>query len=119
MGGRDILWQYIIKDKILGTFGSILQHGTHGRVPVDIGILSLNVFRSSIGVGELLIDIHQGGLGITDLSMFRTVQDVFFGGGGEAIADQCLLYQVLDLFHRRDGVLHGCLTHFLCHIGEV
>ena len=109
---RHVLGQDVVVDKILGALGTVLEHGAHGGISVDVGVFPLDVGVLGVGEGEFLVDLHQVAFRLADLGVLRPVEDVGLGGAGEALPDQFLLHQVLDLLHGGgpppgDGRHHG------------
>ena len=87
--------------KLLGTLAAVFEHGAHGGIAVDVGVFPLDVAVAGIGIGDVLIDLHQPGIGLADPGAFRPVKDIRLGGAHMPIVDQHLLYAILDLFHLR------------------
>ena len=97
--GRGVLGQDIVVGEILGPFGTVLEHGAHGRIAVDVGVLALDVFFDGGRVGQGLVDLHQVRFRVAALGVLGAVQDVGLGGLGVIVLDQGLFHHVLDLFH--------------------
>ena len=104
VGGRGILGQNVIVREVLGPLGTVLEHGAHGRIAVDIGVFPLDVLLAGRGVGQGLVNFHEVGLGIAQLGMLRPVQDVGLGRARVIVADERLLHHVLDLFHMGEAL---------------
>ena len=85
--------------ELLGALGPILQHGAHGGVPVDVGILPLDVVVLRVLEGQIFIDLHQLRVHLPHPGALGAVQDVLLGGAAVAIFDQGVFYGVLNLFH--------------------
>ena len=94
-----IFWKNIVVYKVLGAFRTIFEHGAHGGVAVDIGILSLDVCILRVRICQLVIDVHQIRLCFSDLGMLSTIQDVGLGGLLIVVSDKHTLYNVLHLFY--------------------
>ena len=92
----DVLRQYVVVYEILCALGTVLEHGTHRSVAVDVGVLSLDVRILGVGVSELVVDVHQIGLSLSDLCVLSAVQDVCL----------CCLFPVILDEHRLDDILH-------------
>ena len=105
MGGGYILGQDVVVHEILGALGAVFEHGAHGGISVDVGVFPLQVGVLGVGEGQLLVDVHQVGLGLTDLGVLGPVEDVSLGYLGVTGMDQLLLHQVLHVLHR--GQLAG------------
>ena len=97
--GRGVLGQDVVVGEILGPFGTVLEHGAHGRIAVDVGVLALDVFFDGGRVGQGLVDLHQVRFRVAPLGVLGAVQDVGLGGLGVIVLDQGLFHHVLDLFH--------------------
>ena len=52
------LWQHIVVNKMLGTFGAQLQHNAHRGISVDIGVVPLHIGINSIGKENILVALH-------------------------------------------------------------
>ena len=86
-------------------FGTVFQHGSHGGVSVDVGVFPLDVVVSGLLEGQILVDVHQPGVHVTDAGALRAIEDVFLGGSGVAVFNENLLHCILNLLHRRDTVM--------------
>ena len=110
VGLGDVLGQDVVVHIVLGPLGAVLEHGAHGGVAVDVGVLPLDVRVLGVGIGQLVVDVHQVGLRLADLGVLRPVEDVGLGGLLIVVPDEHGLHDVLDLLHgavpRRDGGAH-------------
>ena len=79
--------------------GAILQHGTHGGVAVDVGVLPLDVTVLCRVEGQLVEDGHQIGFHLPGTGALIPVQDVCLCSGSMSLFDQGLFHQILHLFH--------------------
>ena len=84
----------------LCTFGAVFQHGAHGGVCVDVGVLPLQVHVCAGPEGQMLVNLHQVGVHFPHLLMLGAIQDVGFGGFGKVKLNELLLNGILHLFHR-------------------
>ena len=109
--GGHIPGQDIVVHKIFGSFGAVFQHGSHGGVGVDVGVFPLDVGVGRIGEGQFFIDLHQIGFRLTDLGVFRPIENIGLGGFGITGFDEGLLHQILNLFHSRDLSLGNGAGH--------
>ena len=119
MSRSDILGKNIINNEILRSLGSILEHGSHSGISVNVGILPLNILRFGAGVGESLIYIHEIKLSTADFRVLCPVKDISLGSGGEIITYEHGLHNVLNLFHRRYLDIGNRIAHFLCQIRKI
>ena len=62
VGGGHILGQDVVIDKVLGALGAVLQHGAHGGVGVDVGVLALHVGIGGLGEGDVLQSLDEAGV---------------------------------------------------------
>ena len=99
VGSRDILGQNIIVHKIIGPFGPVFQHRTHGRVGVYIGVFSFNIRICRAGERQLPVDLDQIRFRLTQLRMLLPVEDICLCRFGKSVLDQFLLDQILYLLH--------------------
>ncbi len=110
---RDVLGQNIVVDKVLRAFGAVLQHGAHGGVGVDVGVLALEVHVLRVAERELAVDVHQVALRLADFRVLRAVQDVRLGRLCKIGRNQALLHHVLHLLHGGDLFAGEAAGHFL------
>ena len=80
----------------LGAGGTNLQHGAHGGVAIDVGVVTLHITGAGVDVGDLVDGLHQGGVGLSGTGTVGTVENVGLGGGVEAVVHQLLLDRVLN-----------------------
>ena len=116
MGCCNILRQNIVVNIILGTLGAIFQHGAHGSIRINIGILTLDVRIGSLLEGQLIIDVHQIPLSLAHLGVLRPVKNERLGSAGVIMLNQHLLHSILDKLHCRnllaaDGSYHIIRKH--------
>ena len=107
----DILGQDIVVHKIVGTFGTIFQHGSHGGIRINIRVFPFDVRVCGTGERQFSVNIHQICFRLTDLSVFCTVQDIRFRSLGETIFNQLFLHQILDLLHIRRLSVRNRIHH--------
>ena len=91
--------------KFFRAFGAVFQHRSHGGVSVDVGVFPLDVVVSGLLEGQILVDVHQPGVHVTDAGALCAIEDVFLGGSGVAVFNENLLHCILNLLHRRDAVM--------------
>jgi len=89
----------------LCTGSADLQHGAHGGVAVDIGIVPLHIGNAGIDVGDLIDGLHQRRAGFPGPCTVGAVQDVCLGCAVEAMIHQLLLHRILN--HLNMGRLRG------------
>ena len=80
----------------LGTGGSDLQHGAHGGVTVNVGIVPLHITLSGISMGNFLDGLHQAGVGLSSAGTCSPVQNIGLGRSGEAVVHQLPLHRILN-----------------------
>ena len=113
--------QYIHFVVDLGAFRAVFQHGTHGGIAVDVGVVALQVAAARIARGDFVIGFHQAGIHFPRPGPFGAVQDVGLGGIGQVGAHENLFDDVLDLFdgRRRASRLDPFLGQFHHAGGQV
>ena len=82
--------------KLLRTLGTVLQHGPHGGIAVDIGVFPLDIAFLGILESQVFQRPHQGGVHFTDLGPGGPVENEFFGRPRVAGFDQDLFNRVLE-----------------------
>ena len=85
--------------KLLGALAAIFQHGTHGGIPVDVGIFPLDVAVLGGGEGDVLIDLHQPGVHLPGPVALRAVEDVGLGRLNVPVVHEHPLHDILDMLH--------------------
>ena len=48
--------------ELLGALRTVLEHGAHGGVCVDVGVLALDVALRRLGEGDVVEGLHQAGV---------------------------------------------------------
>ena len=109
--------------ELLGTLGTVLQHGAHGGVAVDVGIFTLDIVLQRGLEGQIFVNLHQTGVHFPGAGALVAVQNVLFGGTGMAVLHQNLFHRILDLLHGGQGdhifvvqQLHYLLRQTLGHL---
>ena len=93
--------------ELLGALAAVLEHGAHGGVAVDVGVLPLHVGVHRVGEGDVLVGLHQAGVHLPHPAALVAVEDVRLGGLDVAVVHEHLFHQVLDVLHlRRGGAFH-------------
>ena len=87
--------------ELLGRFGAILQHGAHGGIGVDVGVLALHVGIGGLGEGDVLQRLDEAGVHVAHAAALGTVEDVGLGGLHEAGLDEGFLHEILHALDRR------------------
>ena len=85
--------------ELLGRFRAVLQHGAHGGVGVDVGVLALHVGVGGLREGDVLQRLDEAGVHVAHAAALGAIEDVGLGGLHEAGLDEGLLHQVLYAFH--------------------
>ena len=85
--------------ELLGSFRAELEHAAHGGIPVDVGVLPLQVGFPCGGERDVLIGLHQAGVHLPGPAALVPIQDVGFGGLYVAVVHQHPLHQILDVLH--------------------
>ena len=102
----------------LGACRTDLQHGTHGGVAVDVGVVPLHVAGPGVDVGDLVDGLHQRGVGFSNAGAVGAVQNVCLGGGVEAVVHELLLYRILNGLNIGGGCCVFCLQIRLNSVGN-
>ena len=87
--------------ELLGPLAAVLEHGPHGRVAVDVGVLPLHVGVHRVGEGDVLIDLHQPRVHLPGPAALVAVEDVGLGGLDVAVVHEHPLHNILDVLHLR------------------
>ena len=82
--------------KLLRALGTILQHGAHGGVAVDVGVFTLDIVVLGGLERQILVYFHQTGIHFAVTGAVGAVKDIFLRRAGMAAFDQHALYHVLD-----------------------
>ena len=114
----DVLREHIVVYEVLRALGAVLEHSTHRCVSVDVGVLSLDVGILRVRISELIVDVHQIGLSLSDLCVLGTVEDVSLGGLFPVILDEHCLDDILHLLYSA-CIAVELLYYLLCEIGIV
>ena len=85
--------------EFLGYSTSVLQHGTHCRISVNIGILTLDIRIVAVRKRNFLNGFHQSCLHAADSCTFCTIQDICFTGSRMTGFNQYLNNCILHIFH--------------------
>ena len=85
--------------KLLRALGTILQHGAHGGIAVNIGVFTLNIVVLGGLERQILVYFHQTGIHFAVTGAVGAVKDIFLRRAGMAAFDQHALYHVLDVLH--------------------
>ena len=91
--------------ELLRAFRSVLEHGAHRGVAVDIGVFALRVIIFRILKCKIFIGLHQPGVHISYSGTFRSVEYELLGSSGMAVFDENLLNGVLNLLYCRDFIV--------------
>ena len=101
--------------ELLGRLRAVLQHGAHGGVGVDVGVLALHVGIGRLGEGDVLQRLDQAAVDVAHAVALGAVEDVCLGRLDEALLDEGLLHQVLHALDR-GGALYGAFLDLLGHL---
>ena len=106
--------------ELLRALAAILQHGAHGGVAVDVGVLALDVAVLGGGEGDVLIDLHEAGVHLSGAAALGAIEDVGLGRLHIAVVHQHPLHDVLDVLHVGAGAaLHlQHRSHFVGQLGS-
>ena len=87
--------------ELLGALGTVLEHGAHRGVAVDVGVLALDVVLNRGLEGQILVDLHQSGVHLALTGALVAVEDVRLCRLGVAALHQNLLHRVLYVLDAR------------------
>ena len=93
--------------EVLSGFGTVLEHGTHGSIAIDIGIFALEVGFLGRAERNVMKRLHEASVDFTDAGTFGTVQDIALGGIGVTTFGQSLFNSILNFFDVRLGLIFG------------
>ena len=94
--------------ELLGGLGAVLEHGAHGGVGVDVGVLALHVGIGRLGERDVLERLDEARVDVANAVALGAVQNVGLGRLDEAGFDESLLDEILNALDRRralDGSL--------------
>ena len=74
LGKRRVQNVHLIE--LLCAAGAIFEHCTHSSIAVDIGVFTLNIAVLGGGEGQILIDLHNLSVHLTDSGSVCAVKDV-------------------------------------------
>ena len=103
--------------ELLGRLRAVLEHGTHGGVGVDVGVLALHVRVRRLRERDVLERLDEAAVHVARAAALGAVQDVGLGRLHEAGLDKRLLYQVLHALHRGHA-LDGAALQLLHHLAR-
>ena len=87
--------------EMLRALGAVFEHGAHGSVAVDIGVLTLDIALFGVGICYILKCLHKTGVHIPYSCSFGSVKDIAFRRAHISVGDEHSLDLVLDLFDGR------------------
>ena len=87
--------------EFLGTLGTVLQHCSHCCISVYVCVFTLDFVFFCFFKSQILINLHEFGVHVSDSGTFRTVKYVFFRCAGMSVFNQNFLNSILNLFYRR------------------
>ena len=100
LGMRGIEDEHLVE--LLGALGTVLEHGAHGGVAVDVGVLSLGIVLQRGLESQVLVNFHQPGIHLPDAGALIAIEDVALCRARVAGFHEDALHLVLDLLHGRD-----------------
>ena len=84
--------------EMLSGFRTVLEHGTHGGIAIDVRVFALEVGFLCGTEGNVAERVHETRVDFAHTGAFGTVQDIALGGIGIATFRQSLFDSVLDFF---------------------
>lgn len=91
--------QHIHLIELLGSLAAVLEHGAHGGIAVNIGVLSLQIALAGVLEGEIAHGPHQPGLALTHAGTLVAVKNICLCSAGVSQLNQRLFHQILHFFH--------------------
>ena len=82
--------------ELLGGFTAVLQHGAHGGIGVDVGVLALHVRIRRLGERDVLEGLDEARVHVTHAVALGAIEDVGLGRLHEARLDERLFHKVLN-----------------------
>ena len=116
VGARELRIDDAHLVELLGRLGAVLEHGAHGGVGVDVGVLALHVRIGGLGERDVLERLDEAAVHVAGTAALGAVEDVGLGRLHEAGLDERLLHEVLHALHRGhalDGAALQLVHHFL------
>ena len=99
-----LLAQNVFLVIVLGALRAVLQHGAHGSIAIDIGVIPLAVAIRGVGEGQLVVGAHQVRIHFPGAGALGAIQDIALCDEGIAILHQHLLHHILDIFDTRVSI---------------
>ena len=103
--------------ELLGRLRAVLEHGAHGGVGVDVGVLALHVRVAGLGERDVLERLDEAAVHVAGAAALGAVEDVGLGRLHEAGLDERLLHEVLHALHRGHA-LDGAAFQLLHHLAR-
>ena len=103
--------------ELLGRLRAVLEHGAHGGVGVDVGVLALHVRVAGLGERDVLERLDKAAVHVAGAAALGAVEDVGLGRLHEAGLDERLLHEVLHALHRGHA-LDGAAFQLLHHLAR-
>ena len=100
--------------ELLGRLRAVLEHGTHGGVGVDVGVLALHVRVRRLRERDVLERLDEAAVHVARAAALGAVQDVGLGRLHEAGLDERLLHEVLHALNR-GRALDGAALQLVHH----
>ena len=110
---RQVCRYNIFVIKALGPLAAVLEHGAHGGVRVDIGVLPFQVYVLCGHEGEGRVNFHQLVVHLPEALVLGPVQDVGLGCLGIVGGNELFLHNILCLLHSGGGLHTLKLTYHL------
>ena len=93
--------------EVLGRFGTVLEHGAHSGVAIDVRVFTLEVGFLGRTESDVAERMHKASIHFAHAGTFGTVQDVALRGIGVATFGKRLFYSILDFFDFGNGFALG------------
>ena len=101
--------------ELLGALRTILEHGAHGGITVNVCVFTLDIIFNGGLEGQILINLHQSGIHLTLARTLIAVQDICLRGAGVSLLHKDFLHSVLHIFHCR-CCRRAVRLDIICHI---
>ncbi len=105
MGFSKARVKYIHLVKLLSALRAVLQHSSHSRIAVNIGVFALHVIVLSRFKGQILISFHQLRVHFPSAGALEAVQNIFLSRQSVTIFNKNFLNNVLNVLNSNLGGL--------------
>ena len=105
--------------KLLGCLAPVLEHGTHGRIAVDIGIFALEIVVASILERQIPHGGHKASVHLPHAGALMPIQNIRLGRPGMSGLDQGFFHHILNLLDPGNRITVQLVKPVLHHAGNL